>query len=261
MSQLPESVHAVVVGAGIHGLSTGWHLGLELARRRRGSGQDVVVLDKTGVGAGASGIACGCVRNLYMTEPLHAILRHSVDVWTYDPVAFGFQQVGYVGVDEEQNLPAYDILVGEGADIVGTNCGRDPDRMLPVVEIVRRATPGYVAAQPIGFRTRDDRPNFTQLAEFPLALDSLTLSRAEMGAYATRARTLGVNYIGSCCGSVAHHVRAMAEALGRRPPASAKSADLDRHPGIQRSRTLDEMAGRRPKSAEAPRFATGDRNW
>jgi glycine/D-amino acid oxidase-like deaminating enzyme len=108
MSQLPRSVHAVVIGAGIHGLSTGWHLGLELARRRRGSGQDVIVLDKTGVGAGASGIACGCVRNLYMTEPLHAILRHSVDVWTYDPVAFGFQQVGYVGVDEEQNLPAYE---------------------------------------------------------------------------------------------------------------------------------------------------------
>ena len=108
MSQLPQSVDAVVVGAGVHGLSTGWHLGIELARRGRGSGQDVVVLDKTGVGAGASGIACGCVRNLYMTEPLHAILRHSVDVWMYDPVAFGFQQVGYVGVDEEQNLSAYE---------------------------------------------------------------------------------------------------------------------------------------------------------
>ena len=126
---------------------------------------------------------------------------------------------------------------------------------------VRRATSGYVAAQPIGFRTRDDLPNFTQLPEFPLALDSLTLSRAEMASYATRARTLGVNYIGSCCGSVAHHVRAMAEALGRRPPASAKSADLARHPGIQKSRTLEEMAGVKPKSADAPRFATGDRHW
>src|SRR5688572_14479105 len=64
MSDLPTSASYVVVGAGIHGLSTGWHLGMELARRRRGAGQDVVVLDKTGVGAGASGIACGCVRNL-----------------------------------------------------------------------------------------------------------------------------------------------------------------------------------------------------
>ena len=152
-------------------------------------------------------------------------------------------------------------LVGDGADIVGANCGRDPERMLPLVEIMRKATPGYVAAQPIGFRTRDDLPNFTQLPEFPLALDPLTLSRAEMGAYATHARALGVNYIGSCCGSVAHHVRAMAEALGRHPPASAKSASLDRHPGIQKSRTLEEMTGRKPKSADAPRFATGDRNW
>jgi len=153
------------------------------------------------------------------------------------------------------------ILAGEGADIVGANCGRDPERMLPIVELIRRATSGYVAAQPIGFRTRDDLPNFTQLPEFPLALDPLTLSRAEMGAYATRARTLGVNYIGSCCGSVAHHVRAMAEALGRCPPASAKSASLDRHPGIQKSRTLEEMVGRKAKSMDAPRFATGDRNW
>jgi methylglutamate dehydrogenase subunit A len=106
--EVPRSVRYVVVGAGIHGLSTGWHLAMELERRKQGTGRDIVVLDKTGVGAGASGIACGCVRNLYMTEPLHAILRHSVDVWTCDPVALGFQQVGYVGVDEERNLPAYE---------------------------------------------------------------------------------------------------------------------------------------------------------
>src|SRR5439155_6191825 len=106
--RIPRSARYVVIGAGIHGLSTGWHLAMELERRKQGTGKDVVVLDKTGVGAGASGIACGCVRNLYMTEPLHAILRHSVDVWTHDPVALGFQQVGYVGVDEEQNLAAYE---------------------------------------------------------------------------------------------------------------------------------------------------------
>jgi betaine-homocysteine S-methyltransferase len=153
-------------------------------------------------------------------------------------------------------------LAGEGADIVGANCGRDPERMLPMLELIREAVPGsHVAAQPIAFRTRDDLPSFTQLPEFPLALDPLTLTRDEMAAYARRARELGVTYIGSCCGSVAHHVRAMAEALGRRPPASAKTADLDRHPGMQKSRTLEEMAGRKPKSSDAPRFATGDRRW
>lgn len=105
---LPASVKYVVMGAGIHGLSAAWHLAMELENRKRGSGADVIVLDKTGVGAGASGIACGCVRNLYMTEPLHAILRHSVDVWSYDPVAFGFQQVGYVGAAEGKEQAEYE---------------------------------------------------------------------------------------------------------------------------------------------------------
>ncbi len=108
MSALPSAVQYVVIGAGIHGLSTGWHLAMELEKRGRGSGADIIVLDKTGVGAGASGIACGCVRNLYMTEPLHAILRHSVDVWMNDPVALGFQQVGYIGAAEGKEQAAYE---------------------------------------------------------------------------------------------------------------------------------------------------------
>ena len=110
MSDLPKSAKYVIVGAGVHGLSTAWHLAMELEARGRGSGKDVVVLDKSGPGAGASGIACGCVRNLYMTEPIHLLLRHSVDVWTYDPIAFGFQQVGYVSVGEENQIEDYERI-------------------------------------------------------------------------------------------------------------------------------------------------------
>lgn len=108
---LPDGVKYVVVGAGIHGLSTAWHLAMELEAKGAGSGADVIVIDKSGPGAGASGIACGCVRNLYMTEPLHAILRHSVDVWMYDPVAFGFQQVGYVSAGEANQAEDYERMV------------------------------------------------------------------------------------------------------------------------------------------------------
>ena len=110
MTELPKSSDYVIIGAGVHGLSTAWHLAMELEKRGRGSGADIVVLDKTGVGAGASGIACGCVRNLYVTEPLHTILRHSVDVWMYDPVALGFQQVGYVGAGEASQLGHYERI-------------------------------------------------------------------------------------------------------------------------------------------------------
>ena len=110
MNAIPDSVKYVVVGAGIHGLSFAWHLAMELETRGRGSGKDIVVLDKTEPGAGASGIACGCVRNFYMTEPLHAILRHSVDVWMYDPIAFGFQQVGYISCGEENQIADYERI-------------------------------------------------------------------------------------------------------------------------------------------------------
>ena len=139
MSPLPSSVHTVVIGAGIHGLSTGWHLahGARAAAPRLGQGRRGPRQDRASA-PGASGIACGCVRNLYMTEPLHAILRHSVDVWTYDPVALGFQQVGYVGVDEEQNLPAYERVwksqnaVGYPSDLyVGEDARRFVRRIWP----------------------------------------------------------------------------------------------------------------------------------
>ncbi|MGE3829864.1 MAG: NAD(P)/FAD-dependent oxidoreductase [Parvibaculaceae bacterium] len=107
---LPKSAAYVVVGMGMHGMSTAWHLAMELERSGRGKGSDVVLIDKTGPGAGATGIACGCVRNLYMTSPIHNILRHSVDVWESDPVNFGFQQVGYVSVGEGNQQADYEKM-------------------------------------------------------------------------------------------------------------------------------------------------------
>ncbi len=109
-ASLPDAAAYVIVGAGVHGLSTAWHLAMELERRGTGSGADVLLLDKTAPGAGATGIACGCVRNFYMTEPLHAIIAHSVDVWNYDPVRFGFQQVGYVSCGEPNQIADYERI-------------------------------------------------------------------------------------------------------------------------------------------------------
>lgn len=110
MDALPSSAKFVIIGAGVHGLSTAWHLAMELEKRGTGSGRDIVLLDRNGPGSGASGIACGCVRNLYMTEALHPILRHSVDVWMHDPVNFGFQQVGYVSVGGANQLADYERM-------------------------------------------------------------------------------------------------------------------------------------------------------
>lgn len=159
------------------------------------------------------------------------------------------KQAGYPAMvtltfkESEQSLEGHSaeecarILVGEGADIVGANCAREPARMLPVVEKMRNAVKGgYIAAQPVAYRTREDIPYFMGRPEFPLELDPLTLTRGEMAAYAVRARDVGVNYIGACCGAVACHIRSMAEALGRKPEGAAKTPRLALHPILGKRR-------------------------
>ncbi|HUJ94904.1 MAG TPA: homocysteine S-methyltransferase family protein [Terriglobales bacterium] len=108
-------------------------------------------------------------------------------------------------------------LIDAGADIVGMNCLRPPQHMLGPMEEMRKAVSGYLACQPVAYRTPKQQPDFSSLPEFPLALDPLQLTRKEMADYALRAREIGINYIGSCCGSVAMHVREMANALGKLP--------------------------------------------
>src|SRR5262249_38888198 len=66
-------------------------------------------------------------------------------------------------------------LFDAGADIVGMNCLRPPEHMLPAMEQMRQAVPGYLACQPVAYRTRQDKPDFTSLPEFPYALDPLQL--------------------------------------------------------------------------------------
>ena len=108
-------------------------------------------------------------------------------------------------------------LFDAGADIVGMNCLRPPEHMLCPMEHMRKAVSGFLACQPVGYHTPKEKPDFTSLPEFPFALDPLQLTRKEMADYAVRAREVGINYIGSCCGSVAIHVREMARALGKLP--------------------------------------------
>lgn len=111
-------------------------------------------------------------------------------------------------------------LLDAGADIVGMNCLRSPEHTLPSMEKMRKAVDGYLACQPVGYRTPKDKPDFTSLPEFPYGLDPLQLTRKEMGEYALSAKAIGINYIGSCCGSVAEHVREMARVLGKLPAES-----------------------------------------
>jgi len=105
----PASARFVVVGAGIHGLSTAYHLAKELSARGAGSGADVVVLDKATPGAGASGIACGVVRNNYFQPAMSELMQACVEVWESDPAAYAYNPVGYIALGakvQESDLTA-----------------------------------------------------------------------------------------------------------------------------------------------------------
>ena len=131
-------------------------------------------------------------------------------------------------------------LADAGADVVGLNCIRGPETMLPLLRRVREAVDGHVAALPVPYRTTAHEPSFQSLTDpdcdclpggrpFPTALDPFTCNRYEIGAFAREAYELGVGYLGVCCGAAPHHIRSMAEALGRTPPASRYSADMTKH--------------------------------
>jgi len=117
-------------------------------------------------------------------------------------------------------------LEDAGADVVGLNCARGPDTMLPLLEQIRKAVKVPIAALPVPFRTTKSEPNFQSLTDphcnclprakpFPTGLDPFTCNRWEIAAFTKAAVAIGATYLGVCCGAGPHHIRAMAEALGR----------------------------------------------
>jgi betaine-homocysteine S-methyltransferase len=136
-----------------------------------------------------------------------------------------------------------------GADVVGLNCIRGPQTMLPLLAPIRAAVSCPVAALPVPYRTTVAEPSMQALRDparggaqaFPTALDPFTCTRHELGDFAIAALDLGVRYLGICCGAGPQHVRAVAEAAGKTPPASRYSPDMSKHsflgsaPGITES--------------------------
>jgi methylglutamate dehydrogenase subunit A len=98
---VPAKVKFLIIGAGVHGLSTAYHLALELKVRGKGSGSDILVVDKTDIAAGASGIACGVIRNNYYQPAMRQLMATCVEVWESDPEAFSYHPVGYMQISPE----------------------------------------------------------------------------------------------------------------------------------------------------------------
>ncbi len=90
MGDTPKSVKHLIVGAGVHGLSTAWHLAE--------AGEEVLVVDKDRVAAGASGIACGVIRNNYFQPAMQELMAACVEIWESDPAGLSYHGSGYIAL-------------------------------------------------------------------------------------------------------------------------------------------------------------------
>ena len=125
---IPSHAKYVIIGAGIHGLSTAFHLAQELTNRGTGSGKDILVVDKSGICAGATGIACGVIRNNYYQPAMRELMAHSVKIWESDPDTYSYHPVGYMQIScesmhedvasiyQQQQAIGYDSTFVEGAE-------------------------------------------------------------------------------------------------------------------------------------------------
>ena len=133
-------------------------------------------------------------------------------------------------------------LEQRGADVVGMNCFRGPATMMPYLRKIREAVACHVAALPVPYRTTEKQPTFFNLDDnngctvpsihgrtFPTALDPLYCNRYEIRQFADEALKLNIRYLGVCCGAAPIHIREVAEAMGRKPPASRYSENMRKH--------------------------------
>ena len=123
---IPSKIENVIIGAGIHGLSTAWQLAKKYIELDIPVDGKIAILDKTGLSAGASGIACGVIRNNYFQPAMRKLMAHSVEIWESDPTALHYHPVGYMQVScesmradiqkihHEQQLIAYESVLVEG---------------------------------------------------------------------------------------------------------------------------------------------------
>jgi glycine/D-amino acid oxidase-like deaminating enzyme len=85
-----ESARHLVIGAGVHGLSTAWHLAE--------AGEEVLVVDKERIASGASGIACGVIRNNYFQPAMQELMAACVEIWESDPETLHYHGNGYLAL-------------------------------------------------------------------------------------------------------------------------------------------------------------------
>lgn len=122
------------------------------------------------------------------------------------------------------------MLKEAGADIMGVNCGFDPDTTLKSIALMKEGLDKhgmktFFMTQPCGFHCQEAanfKKGFYNMPEYPFALEPRTLTRIDCYKYGRDAFEAGIQYIGGCCGFEPHHIRGVAmeleKEIGRQPP-------------------------------------------
>lgn len=128
------------------------------------------------------------------------------------------------------------MLEANGVDVIGFNCIRGPETLMPLLKKLRKNVKTYTAALPVTYHTTKEYPayqflRFDRERPHPMysELDRFLYTRYEIAEFAKQMEDIGINYIGVCCGGAPHHVRSIAERLGRIVPASRYSPDMSQH--------------------------------
>lgn len=109
-----------------------------------------------------------------------------------------------MGTKPEQALK---VLSALGVRIIGANCGRGPDEIRVIAKQLAEARPEGV------FLITQSNAGLPVLHGDVFEYDG---TPPEMAAYALEMAALGIDIIGSCCGSNSLHTRAMTESLNSR---------------------------------------------
>jgi len=132
---MTETADVVVVGGGVHGASTAWHLA------KRGAGK-IVLIEKDGIASGASGWSSAIVRMHYTLESLVKVTMYGREMygdWS-DIVGIGesgFRKTGFLILFPEDE-------VGHGRDVVDMQQGLGIDARYISVDEVGEIEPRLV---------------------------------------------------------------------------------------------------------------------
>jgi homocysteine S-methyltransferase len=104
-----------------------------------------------------------------------------------------------------------------GVNVLGANCSVGPQKLLEIVQRLRRKTELPISVMPNAGLPRFVSGRFLYLASPDYFAD-----------YAVRFKAAGANLIGGCCGTTPAHIKRMREALTRPGAGSAEAIASDR---------------------------------